>query len=291
MSISLLMGIAEQGLFFGIMVLGVYLTFRVLDYADLTVDGSFTLGAAVAASAITAGVNPLAATALAFAAGLAAGTVTGILHTKFRITALLSGILTMIGLYSVNLRIMGRPNISLLREDTLITFLEGIVPGKGSAAVFLGVITAGFTVLALYLFLNTEAGLALRATGDNERMISSFGVNTGNAKIMGLALSNGLVALSGAEIAQYSKFADANMGIGMIVTGLASVIIGEVIFGTGGLLRTLLAVVGGSLIYRFVIGLVLSLGLPATDLKLMTAVIVVAALASPKLKKRFRLSF
>jgi len=265
------------------------MTFRVLDYADLTVDGSFTLGAAVVSTAIVKGINPLIGTLMAIIAGALAGTITGILHTKLKITPLLSGILTMIGLYSINLRIMGKANVSLLRQKTLITQIQGLGLDKDIASLVLGVITIGFLIFALNFFLKTEIGLALRATGDNEQMIRSLGVNTDTAKIAGLAVSNSLVALSGAEIAQFNNFADVNMGIGMIVIGLASVIIGEVLFGSDSFPRVLIAVVLGSIVYRIVIGLVLTFGLPATDLKLVSAILVVIALASPRIKSRFKL--
>lgn len=269
------------------MVLGVYITFRVLDYADLTVDGSFTMGGAIAASFIFAGHNPLMATVVASCGGIVAGVFTGILHTSFRITPLLSGILTMTGLYSVNLRIMGRANIPLLRTETVITGFNryfNLDPQYGT--IVLAALVVLVIAAALYFFLQTELGLALRATGDNEQMIRAQGVNTDYMKILGLSFSNGLVALSGALVAQNQQFADAGMGIGMIIAGLASVIIGEALIGTRSLLRTLAAVIGGSIIYRLVLALVLRLGLAPTDLKLLTAIIVVAALASPQIRNR-----
>ncbi|HHW41361.1 MAG TPA: ABC transporter permease [Syntrophomonadaceae bacterium] len=267
------------------MVLGVYLTFRILDFADLTVDGSFTLGGAIAASIIFAGGNPWLATVVALCGGLLAGAVTGILNTTFRITPLLSGILTMTGLYSINLRVMGRANISLLRADTVITrFTSALHLDPAYGTVVLGLIVVGLVGVALYLFLKTEIGLALQATGDNEQMIRALGVNTDRMKLLGLALSNGMVSLSGALVAQNQQFADAGMGIGMIIAGLASVIIGEALIGTTTLRRTIIAVVCGSVIYRGVLALVLRLGLAPTDFKLLTALIVIVALASPQVK-------
>lgn len=279
------LGIIEQGLLWGIMVLGVYITFRVLEFPDLTVDGSFTLGAAVAARLIFEGYDPWLGTGLALFCGLLAGLLTGVLNTKLRIAPLLSGILMMIALYSVNLRIMGNKSmLSLLRMENLYTDLAKLgVPAELAVASF-GFLAVLVTTTLLYLFLQTEVGLALRATGDNEQMIRSLGVNTDTSKLLGLAVGNGLVALAGALVAQYQSFSDVGMGIGMIVVGLASVIVGEVIFGSGSLLRTLVAVVLGSLVYRAVIALVMQMGLPTSDLKLFTALLVVLAMSSPLIK-------
>jgi len=288
MDLSILVGTIEQGLLWSIMVIGVYVTFRVLDYADLTVDGSFTLGAAVAARFIFAGADPWLGTGLAILAGLAAGAVTGILHTQFKIAPLLSGILSMIALYSINLRVMGKANISLLRLDTVISRVTAWGLPEDWVVVAIGLAAAGAVGLLLWLFFNTEIGYAMRATGDNPQMICSLGVNTNAMKITGLALSNGLVAFSGALVAQYQGFADVGMGIGTIVIGLASVIIGEVLFGTKNLFRTLLAVLLGSLVYRLVIAVVLQMGLKPTDLRLFTALIVIIALASPAMKGKLQ---
>ncbi|MBC7346191.1 MAG: ABC transporter permease [Clostridia bacterium] len=279
----------EQGLIYGMMALGVYLSFRVLNYADLTVDGSLPLGAAITASMIVAGHDPWLATLLAVLGGAVAGTATGLLHTQLRITPLLSGILTMTALYSINLRVMGRSNIPLLRADTIFNQAAALGLGERGASLILAAGTAALLIFLLYLFLETELGLAVRATGDNEQMIKSLGVNTDTTKVLGLALSNALVALSGSYVAQYQHFADVGMGIGTIIAGLASVIIGEVLFGSSSVWRALVAVVGGSFFYRLVIALVLWMGLQPTDLKLMTALLVVLALASPQLKQRLRL--
>lgn len=298
-----LTGAVEQGLIYGIMALGVYLTFRVLDFPDLTVDGSFVTGASTAAMMIVLGYSPLLATIAAIAAGFIAGIGTGLLHTKGGINPLLSGILMMIALYSINLRIMGltvensvgRPNIPLLQSETLITkyisFIESLgIPTYYAIAVGALVVVA-VVKIALDLFLKTEVGLALRATGDNKRMIRSFSGNTDRLTIIGLAISNGLVALSGALIAQYGKFADVGMGIGMIVIGLASVIIGEALFGTKSIVRITLAVIVGAVIYRLVLAFALRIEfLDTGDMKLLTALIVVLALVLPtklsKLKKQ-----
>ncbi len=289
MTAGVWLGILEQGLLWGIMVLGVYITFRVLDFPDLTVDGSFTLGAAVAARLIFDGYDPWLGTMLALVCGILAGLLTGLLNTKLKIAPLLSGILMMIALYSVNLRVMGgKSMISLLRMDTVYTGVAGIGVPQELAVITLSLAAVAVLCCLMYMFLQTEIGMALRATGDNERMIRSLGVNTDNMKILGLALGNGLVALSGALVAQYQSFSDAGMGIGMIVVGLASVIVGEVVIGQGGLLRTLTAVICGSIIYRAVIALVMRMGLPTTDLKLFTAVLVVLAMSSPMIKQKLK---
>jgi putative ABC transport system permease protein len=285
---SFLTGTLEQGLIYGIMALGVYLSFRVLDYADLSVDGSLPLGAAICAILIYNGSNPWLATLLAIIGGAIAGVFTGFLHTRLKITPLLSGILTMTALYSVNLRVMGGNNVPLLRAETVFTVLQDI--GLPEKIVSLGVPLVVVTVLVIILnyFLQTELGMAVRATGDNEQMIKAQGVDTNYTKLLGLSVSNALVAFSGALVAQYQTFADVSMGIGTIIAGLASVIIGEVLIGTGSILRRLLAVVAGSVMYRLVIALVLTMGLKPTDLKLMTALIVIIALASPSIKKKLR---
>lgn len=298
-----LTGAVEQGLIYGIMALGVYLTFRVLDFPDLTVDGSFVTGASTAAMMIVLGYSPLLATMAAIAAGFIAGIGTGLLHTKGGINPLLSGILMMIALYSINLRIMGltvensvgRPNIPLLQSETLITkyisFIESLGIPTYYAIVVGALVVVAVVKIALDLFLKTEVGLALRATGDNKRMIRSFSGNTDRLTIIGLAISNGLVALSGSLIAQYGKFADVGMGIGMIVIGLASVIIGEALFGTKSIVRITLAVIVGAVIYRLVLAFALRIEfLDTGDMKLLTALIVVLALVLPtklsKLKKQ-----
>ena len=285
---SIWFGALEQGLLYGVMVLGVYITFRVLDFPDLTVDGSFTLGGAVAARLIMEGYDPWLGTVLALIVGVGAGLVTGLLHTRLRIAPLLAGILMMIALYSINLRIMGgKAMLSLLRLDIIFTNVAALVP-RNYAVLALGLLVAAGAAYLLYIFLLTEVGMALRATGDNEQMIRSMGVNTDSSKVLGLALGNGLVALAGAMVAQYQSYSDVGMGIGMIVVGLASVIMGEVVIGNKTLLRTLMAVLIGSIIYREVIALVMWLGLPTTDLKLFTAILVVLAMASPIIKEKFR---
>lgn len=274
---SSLIGALEMGLLYAFMALGVYITFRILDFPDLTVDGSFTTGGAIAAVMITHGYSPLLATVCALLGGMAAGMCTGLLHTKGKINGLLSGILMMIALYSINLRILVRPNVSLMGEVSLFSSINPLL-------------VMPFVVLLVKilmdLFLRTDLGLALRATGDNSRMIRSFGVNTDTTTILGISLANGMVALSGALIAQYSTFADSSMGIGMIVIGLASVIIGEAIFGAGNVFRATLAVVLGSIVYRIVVALALRVPwLKASDLKLITAIIVIIALVFPSVQR------
>ncbi|QUL57440.1 ABC transporter permease [Paenibacillus tritici] len=272
-----LMGALEMGLLYAFMALGVYITFRILDFPDLTVDGSFTTGGAIAAVMITNGYPPFLATICALLGGMAAGMCTGLLHTKGKINGLLSGILMMIALYSINLRILVKPNVSLMGDDTLFSSMNPLL-----VMPFIVVLIK----ILMDLFLRTDLGLALRATGDNSRMIRSFGVNTDTTTILGISLSNGLVALSGALIAQYSTFADASMGIGMIVIGLASVIIGEAIFGAKNVFRATLAVLLGSIVYRIVVALALRVTwLKASDLKLITAIIVIIALVFPSIQR------
>jgi putative ABC transport system permease protein len=296
-----LVGSLESGIIFALMALGVYLTFRILDFPDLTVDGSFTTGGALAATMIASGYQPLLATVAAMLLGCLTGSLTGILHTKGKINALLSGILSMIALYSINLRIMGKANVPLLGEETLFTQIAGWSEELFSFGEHFSIVVAMAIIVligkwALNWFLDTEIGLAMRATGDNEKMIRSFSANTDNTKILGLSLSNGLVALSGALIAQYQGFADVSMGIGMIIIGLASVIIGEAIFGHSTIRRATLAVIGGAIVYRIIVALSLRVGLDPSDMKLVTALIVMGALISPRLieswkEKRERAKF
>lgn len=278
--ISKLDGPIELGLLYALMALGVYITFRILDFPDLTVDGSFTTGGAIAAVLITEGVSPWIATLAAFGGGMLAGICTGLLHTKGKINGLLSGIIMMIALHSINMRILGKPNVSLSGENTVFSSLDPIV-------IIAIIVVAG--KLLLDAFFRTDLGLSLRATGDNKRMIRSFGVNTDITTVLGLSISNGLVALSGAFVAQQSSFADISSGIGMIVIGLASVIIGEAILGTGTVFRTTLAVVLGSIIYRIVVAIAYEVKwFEASDLKLITAVIVIVALVVPTIRRTLK---
>jgi putative ABC transport system permease protein len=283
MSLLALQGSVELGIIYAIMALGVFISFRTLNMPDLTVDSSFTLGAAVSAMLCTLG-HPLLAIPTALLAGYLAGNVTALLHTKLKIQPLLAGILVMLGLYSVNLRVMAnRANIPLLNQPTVFGSLQG-TSLEPYAHWIIPLVLLMAVILILYLFLQTRFGLVLRATGDNDQMVRAIGVNTDTTILLGLGLANGLVALSGALIAQYQSFADVSMGVGMVVIGLASVIIGEVLFGINSLLRRLIAVVLGAILYRLVIAIALHLGMPPTDLKLISAVIVTIALSAPVIK-------
>ncbi len=280
-----------EGLVFGLVAVGVYLTLRVLAFPDLTVDGSYTLGGAVAAVLIVAGVNPFLASLAAIGAGFCAGLVTGILNTKLRIPALLAGILMMVGLYSINLRIMSGANVSLLREVTtfdMVADLFGMRAGSIIVSIILALAIAAVVFFILNWFLRTEIGLSLRATGDNEQMVRSLGGDTDKNVLLGCAISNGLVGLAGATVAQGQGFADVGMGIGMIVMGLASVIIGEALFRPKGVAWLLVAAVGGAFAYRLFITIALRMGMAPGDLKLITAVLVVIALAIPYIRKKVR---
>ncbi|NLM36867.1 MAG: ABC transporter permease [Firmicutes bacterium] len=285
MWLSILQGTVEQGLVFGLLAMGVYLPFRVLDFPDLTVEGSFPLGAAVSAALIINGTNPFLATGLAMLSGVVAGMITGIINTKLKIAGLLAGILTMTSLYSINLRIMGRANIPLLRETTILTVLKGWGFPDRYLALTVFTLLVFLVKLLLDYFLYTEIGMALRATGDSPVMIESLGGNTNHIKILGLGLANGLVALSGALTCQYQGFADVGMGIGMIVIGLASVIIGEVVIRTSKIIYATFGVIVGSVIYRLAIAVALQLGFAPTDLKIVTALLVILALGAPSLRR------
>ena len=283
-------GAASQGVLWGIMALGLYITFKVLDFADLTVDGSFALGGSVTAVLLVNGWNPFLSLLIAFIAGGISGVVTGLLHTKLEIPGILAGILTMIALYSINIRIMGQANTPLLGVDTVMScFEETMGMNRTVSSLVVGVLFSVVIILIMYWFFGTELGSAIRATENNEKMVRAQGVNTDNMKIIGLMLSNALVALSGAMVAQSQGYGDVGMGTGTIVIGLASIIIGEVIFGARfSFWYRLLSVVLGSVVYRIIISVVLQLGLKSTDLKLLTAIIVAAALALPVLKKRIK---
>ncbi len=282
--LQIFLGAISLGLLWAIMTIGVYITYRILDIADLSVEGSITMGAAIAAIQIYNGMNPFAASALALLGGMAAGLVTGLLHTKLKIPALLSGILTMIALYSVNLRIMGKANLSLLRMDTVYTKFEETGMSHIGAVILLGLICVIGVIGILYWFFGTEIGCAIRATGNNAQMARAQGINTNNMIILGLVISNGLVALSGSLIAQSQNFADVQMGIGSIVIGLASVIIGEVLFGKKNFFSRLISLALGAITYRIIIALVLKMGMPANDLRMFTAITVAFALSLPVFK-------
>ena len=280
--IAAIPGATAQGLVWGVMALGVYVTYKLLDIADLTVDSSLCTGGATSAVLILMGMHPLLSLVFAVFAGMLAGLVTGFLHTRLRIPAILAGILTQLGLYSINLRIMGKSSVALLRQPVVISL--GNIP----MALLIGVLVAAAVVAVMYWFFGTELGCAIRATGNNRKMVRAQGVNTDTMKIIGLVLSNGLVGLAGGLLAQYQGSANINMGRGAIVIGLASVIIGEVIFGARfNVAYQLGSIVAGSVIYQIVIAFVLQLGLSTEDLKLFSAVTVALALSVPALQKKF----
>jgi putative ABC transport system permease protein len=301
----LLIGALTLGLMLAILALGVYVSFRIFNMPDITAEGSITLGAAVAASLLVNGYNPTVATLAAAAAGMVAGSFTGLMATKCKINKLLAGILMMTALYSINLHIMGRSNLPLLNETTLATYAEqlgrlvfrgadefivaGWSVGVRDASMLIGafLLVACIGVL-LYLFFRTQIGTAMRATGDNQQMICSLGVSVDAMTIFGLSMSNGLIALSGALIAQYQGFADVQMGIGIIVLGLASVIIGEALVGSRALGLLIIGAVMGSVLFRLLVAIALRWGLDPNDLKLITAVFVLAALVAPQLLRQLR---
>ena len=290
-----LLGAVSQGILWGIMVLGVYITYKLLDIADLTVDGSFALGGSVCAVLVVAGVDPLIAVAAAMLAGMLAGAVTGFLHTVFEIPAILAGILTQIALWSINLRIMGKSNTPLLQSDTIfsrMTELTGL--SSATASIIVGAIVAVAIIAALYWFFGTEIGSALRATGNNEHMIRALGVSTAKTKMIALMLANALVGLSGGLICQSQKYADIGMGTGAIVIGLAAIVIGEVLgrLTPGkltGFKSRLVSAVAGSVVYFLIRAIVLQMGMDANDMKLLSAVIVALALCVPVVWEKFKL--
>lgn len=287
LSYAALLGSFELGMIYAILALGVFLSFRTLNMPDLTVDGSVVTGAAVSAVICSGGGSPLVALGASFIFGCFAGGITAVLNTKLKIQALLAGILVMLGLYSVNLRIMGnRPNLALTMSSTIYKQAKDILPEEYSALILGGIFLIGI-IFVFFFFLKTRVGFALRATGDNEDMVRAYGISSDNMKILGLALSNGFVGLAGGMLAQYQSFADATMGTGMVVIGLASVIIGEAIFGTSSLMRRLVAVALGAMMYRLIIAQALALGLPTGDLKLVSAFIVVMALSIGNLSEGF----
>lgn len=268
---DILLSVLEQGGIFSIVCFGVYITYKILDFPDLSVDGTFPLGAAVVAAFLVKGYDPFICCILALISGAIAGLVTGVLHVKFKITNLLSGILVMVGLYSINLRIMTKSNIPLFNKTHLFS-------STMNPLIIIGVFLI-VCKIALDLFLKTKAGFILKATGDNEQLVLSLGVNKDLIKIIGLMISNAFVALGGALMAQYQGFSDVGMGTGIVVMGLASVIIGESLFGRIKLLNATTRVLLGALVYKLAVSLALTFGLAPTDLKLVTAVIVVIALS------------
>ncbi|HOO12625.1 MAG TPA: ABC transporter permease [Bacillota bacterium] len=288
MYFSIIQGAVELGIIYAVLALGVFVSFRVLNIPDLTADGSFVLGAAVSATLCSIG-HPFLGIPLAFLVAAGAGCVTSFMSSKLKIQPILAGILTVLALYSVNLRVMqNRANIPLNNKPTVFNLFSGTAAENSLGLVLPVGILAVLSVL-LFLFLNTGLGFHLRAVGDNEKMVTALGVNTDMVKLIGLALSNGLAGISGALAAQYNSFADIGMGTGTVMTGLASVIIGEAVCGVGSLKRWLGSVVLGAVLYRLVIAFAFELGVPATDLKLISALIVAVALAMPAVKERLAL--
>lgn len=291
MTLYAAIGALEQGLVYGVMVVGVYLTFRILDFPDLTVDGSLPLGAAISAVAISSGINPYLSLLFAMAGGFLAGAVTAVLNTKFKILHLLASILTMTALYSINIRIMGGPNVALINSASVFDPVIALgVPAHLASLVVFTIFTLVVTGLLIW-FLKTEFGQALLATGDNPQMIVSQGVNIHFVIIVGVGLSNALVAMSGALIAQNQGAADVGMGIGTIIAGLASVIVGETVFGSSSMTRAVIAAVLGSVVYRFAIALALGFEVgdftfSPSDLNLITALLVIVALITPSIKQK-----
>lgn len=287
-----LSGAVSQGLLWGLMVLGVYITYRLLDIADLTVDGSFALGACTCVIMIVNfGADPLFALVVATISGLIAGMITGILHTIFEIPAILAGILTQISLWSVNLGIMGKSNIPLLKSETVFSrFIDFSGVNTNLANLLIGIFIAILAIISLYWFFGTEIGSALRATGNNEAMIRALGVNTNFAKVLGLMISNALVGLSGGLVAQSQKYADINMGTGAIVIGLAAIVIGEVLMGKFiNFIFKFSSAVVGSMVYFLIRAVVLQLGLNANYMKALSAVLVFIALAIPVINRKYKL--
>jgi putative ABC transport system permease protein len=296
MSLNMLMGSLSEGLLYSVMGIGILITFRFLNFADLTAEGSFTLGAAVAARLITSGYDPLVATLVSVLAGITAGLVTGFFHTVLRIPPLLSGILTMSGMYSINLRVMGRANVPLMRAETLMTRMTGMLGRIGinitndrTAAIGVGLLLVALVIILLTLFFNTELGYALRATGNNENMVKAQGINTNRMKLMGLALGNACVALSGAMVCQFQNSADISMGVGTIVIGLAAVIIGEVLFKDTNNHRIFYAVIFGSIVFFIARAAVLVLGL-AEDFRLFVSLLLALALSIPMIRQRLNIN-
>ena len=285
MSISVVIGAIELGLIYAVMGMGVYLSFRVLNIPDLTIDGSFTCGCA-AGAVCTMASHPYLGMGAAFVCGMLCGLVTGILITRFRIQPILSGILTMTALYSVNLRIQGgKPNISMFGQKTIFTEIQDLL-GKDAGSIVMIIFILAVVCFVLYLFLNTQLGLSMRATGSNEAMVRASSINADQMKVIGLALANGIIAFAGALLAQYQGFADVSSSSGKMVLGLASIIVGEAFFGHRTIIRSITSVIVGSLIYRFLLTFALQFGLNASDLNLFSAALVALSTSLPYMKKR-----
>lgn len=285
-----LQGALSQGVLWGILALGVYITFRILDIADMSVDGSFVSGAAVCSILLINEVNPIIALLLSIVAGLLAGLLTGVLITVFDIPSILAGILTQLALYSINLRIMGRSNLPLLKTVTLFSEVSDMTGlSTTHATILVGSIIVFVTISFLYWFFGTEVGSTIRATGNNENMVQAQGISIAKTKILGLMLGNGLIAMSGALVAQSQGYADVKMGVGSIIIGIASIVIGEVIFGKDkSFITRFISIIVGSIVYRVIIALCLQVNLKPDDLKLVTSLIVIIALSVPVLVDKHR---
>ncbi|EGR88900.1 ABC transporter permease [Streptococcus dysgalactiae subsp. dysgalactiae] len=287
---SLVLSSLSQGLLWSIMAIGVYLTFRILDIADLTAEGSYPLGAAICATGIVSGLNPLLATMLAFGGGLLAGLVSGLIHTKLKIPALLTGIVTLTGLYSINLKVLGKANVALLRQKTLVTQLYDMGFTKIAAVMIIGTLFAVVVIALLTLLMKTQIGLALRSTGDNIPMSESNGIKTDHMKMLGYMVSNGLIALCGALLCQNNGYADLNAGVGTIVIGLASIIIAEVMIRNLSIGWRLASIVLGSIVYRLIILAILAIpGMDADLVKLFSAILLATVLFVPELQKKLNI--
>lgn len=288
MSITLLQGTLEQGLIYSLVALGLFLSFRILNIADLTVDGGFTLGCATSAVATLAG-HPFLGLCLALVSGAAAGLVTALLQTKLKVQPILAGIITMTALYSINLMIMGnRANLPLLKCETIYTLAAPYLPTSYNKLIVISVIIA-LVIGLLYIFLQSSTGLAIRATGDNPDLVRSSSINPSLTISIGLCVANAMVALSGAMLAQYQLFSEITTGTGMVVIGLASLIMGEAIIGRGGIGRCIFGTLVGSIIYRLIIAIAITSTLPASNLKLISAVIVAISISWPAVKEKLEL--
>ena len=287
---ALILSSISQGLLWSVMAIGVYLTFRILDIADLTAEGSYPLGAAICASSIVSGMNPLLATLLAFLGGLLAGLMSGFIHTKLKIPALLTGIISLTALYSINLKVLGKANVALLGQKTLVSQLYDMGFTKTASVMIVGGIFVGLVIVLLTLLMKTQIGLALRSTGDNIPMSEANGIQTDHMKLLGYMLSNGLIALCGALLCQNNGYADLNAGVGTIVIGLASIIIAEVVIRNLSIGWRLLSVVLGSVIYRLIILAILSIpGMDADLVKLFSAMLLAAVLYLPEWQAKVKL--
>lgn len=287
---ALILSSLSQGLLWSVLAIGVYITFRILDIADLTTEGSYPLGAAICATGIVSGLDPILATLLAFAGGLLAGLVSGLIHTKLKIPALLTGIITLTALYSINLKILGKANVALLGQKTLVSELYDLGFTKTASAMIIGVIAVFILILLLTLLLKTQVGLALRSTGDNIPMSEANGINTDKMKILGYMISNGLIALCGALLCQNNGYADLNSGVGTIVIGLASIIIAEVVIRHLTIGWRLASLVLGAILYRLIILAILSIpGMDADLVKLFSAILLATVLFIPELQQRLKI--